>query len=239
MACRHHARLRPLVTLASVAFALTCSIASAQPESHKTVLTIHSGTEDFFTNPVLDAGIRETLGSRPDLAIDYFAEYLESDRFGAEEASTALADYISRKYRDIRIDVVIAITHQSLRFALDHRAELFAGAPIVSVALDAPDERVRRAGPGIAALTVGIAHARTLDLALALHPTTEQVFVIANSVNRENVESVRGGLNSFTRRVESATSKRQRCLACWAPSKRFRRAASCSISGSRYSRPVT
>jgi signal transduction histidine kinase len=190
-----------VVTLALVACALTCSIASAQPESHKTVLTIHSGTEDFVTNPVLDAGIRETLGSRPDLAIDYFAEYLESDRFGASEASTALAEYIGRKYRGKRIDVVIAITHLSLRFALDHRAELFADAPIVSVALDAPDESVRRAGPGIAALTVGIAHAQTLNLALALHPSTEQVFVIANSENPQNEESVRAELSGLSRRV--------------------------------------
>jgi signal transduction histidine kinase len=190
-----------VVTLAVVAFAVTCSIASAQPEPHKTVLTIHSGTEDFFTNPVLDAGIRETLGARPDLAIDYFAEYLESDRFPAREASAALADYISRKYRGMHIDVVIAITNQSLRFALDHRAELFAEAPIVSTGLDAPDESARRAGPGIAALTVGIAHAQTLNLALALHPTTEQVFVIANSVSRENVESVRAELSGFSRRV--------------------------------------
>ena len=189
------------MTLALVALALMCSIASAQPESHKTVLTIHSGTEDFFTNPVLDAGIRETLGSRPDLAIDYFAEYLEAERFGAKEASAALADYISRKYQGKRIDVVIAMTSQSVRFALDHRAELFANAPIVSVGLDAPDESVRRAGPGIAALTVGVAHARTLDLALALHPSTERVFVIANSDNRQNVESVRAELSSFSRRV--------------------------------------
>ncbi len=197
-----------MVTLASVAFALTCSIASAQPELHKTVLTIHSGTEDFFTNPVLDAGIRETLGSRPDLALDYFAEYLESDRFGAEEASTALADYISRKYRGRRIDVVIAFTHLSLQFALDHRAELFADAPIVSVTLDAPDESVRRAGPGIAALTVGIAHARTLNLALALHPSTERVFVIANSENRQNEESVRAELSAFSRRGTAQLHRR-------------------------------
>ena len=69
------------MTLASIAWALTCSIASAQSRPPRTVLTIHSGTADFFVNPVLDAGIRETLGARADLAIDYYAEYLESERF--------------------------------------------------------------------------------------------------------------------------------------------------------------
>jgi signal transduction histidine kinase/ABC-type uncharacterized transport system substrate-binding protein len=189
------------MALASIAWALTCSIASAQSRPPRTVLTIHSGTADFFVNPVLDAGIRETLGARTDLAIDYYAEYLESERFGSSEASAALAGYISRKYQGRRIDLVLAITGESLRFALDHRAELFAEAPIVSVALDAPDESARRAGPGIAALTVGIAHAQTLNFALALQPSTEQVFVIANSPLRENEDSVRAELSAFSSRV--------------------------------------
>jgi len=192
---------RHLFGVLTVAFALTCSIASAQQASSRTVLTIHSGTEDFFVNPVLDAAIRETLGTRPDLAIDYFAEYLESARFGAREASTALADYIGRKYQGRRIDVVLAITNESLRFALDHRASAFPDAAIVSVGLDAPDESVRREGPGIAAMVVGIAHAHTLNFALALHPSTEQVFVIANSGDRPNMDSVRAELSGFSQRV--------------------------------------
>ncbi len=197
----HLERLRRVATLTAVALALTCSMAWAQPGSSRTVLTIHSGTEDFFVNPVLDAAIRETLAARPDLTIDYFAEYLESARFGAREASNALADYIGRKYQGRRIDVVLAITNESLRFALEHRASAFPDAAIVSVGLDAPDEIVRREGPGIAAMIVGIAHAHTLNFALALHPSTEQVFVIANSGDRPNMDSVRAELSGFSQRV--------------------------------------
>ena len=197
-----HALLgRRVATLTSVALALTCSMAWAQPGSSRTVLTIHSGTEDFFVNPVLDAAIRETLASRQDLTIDYFAEYLESARFGAQEASTALADYIGRKYRGRRIDVVLAITNESLRFAVDHRAEIFRDAAIVSVGLAAPNESARRQGSGIAAMIVGVAHAQTLNLALTLHPSTDQVFVIANSEDRQNMDTVRAELSQFSRRV--------------------------------------
>ena len=59
----------------------SCTSASAQVVSPRTVLTIHLGAETFPSNPILDAGIRESLASRPDVPIDYFAEYLESDLF--------------------------------------------------------------------------------------------------------------------------------------------------------------
>ena len=108
---------------------------------------------------MLDAGIRETLGSRPDKPIDYFADTwrrIASEQRGVDSPRRLHQPEVSgQAHRCGDRD-----PSQSLRFALDHRAELFADAPIVFVGLDAPDERVRRAGPGIAGLTVGIAHAK-------------------------------------------------------------------------------
>ena len=84
--------------------------ASAQVVSPRTVLTITLGAESFPSNPILDAAIRESLASRPDVPIDYFAEHLESDLFPEEQASPALKDYIHRKFQGRRIDLVIAMT---------------------------------------------------------------------------------------------------------------------------------
>jgi signal transduction histidine kinase len=194
-------RLLCAVTVVSVATGLTGTTAAAQEQARRTVLTIHSGTEDFFTNPVLDAGMREGLALRPDVPIEYFAEYLETEVFGATTASEAMRDYISRKYRGRRIDLVIAMTNQSLDFVLGHRAELFPDAPVVTAGLTAPDEAIRLSGAGIAALTVVVAHEETLKLALELHPSTERVFVIANSSNQQNVSSIRTALGPFSDRV--------------------------------------
>ena len=104
--------------------------ASAQVVSPRTVLTITLGAESFPSSPILDAAIRESLASRPDVPIDYFAEYLESDLFPEEQASPALKDYIHRKFQGRRIDLVIAVTDTSLRFVLDHREELYPGAGV-------------------------------------------------------------------------------------------------------------
>ena len=116
------------------------------------------GAESFPSSPILDAAIRESLASRPDVPIDYFAEYLESDLFPEEQASLALKDYIQRKFQGRRIDLVIAVTDTALRFVLDHREELFPGAPVVFSGLAVPDETSRSAGGGITGITQSELH---------------------------------------------------------------------------------
>jgi signal transduction histidine kinase len=169
--------------------------ARAQVASPRTVLTIHSGAETFPANSILDAGIREALASRTDFPIDYYAEYLESDLFPGEEASLAFKDYIRRKYHTRRIDVVLAMTDVGLRFALDHRGELFPDAPIVFSGLAAPDDITRDAGGGLTGIKAGVAYAETLKLALQLHPSTQRVFVVAKGPDARTVESVRAELD--------------------------------------------
>lgn len=177
-----------------------CTHARAQDAPLKTVLTITAGTENFPANPIIDGGVRDALGSRPDLPIDYFTEYLESDFFPGEEASLAFRDYIRGKYRGRRIDLVIAMTDLVLRFVLDHRAELFPDAPIVFAGLGVPDESARTAGAGLTGVKVGIAYAETLQLALTLQPSVRQVLVVAKG-RAESEEAVRSELRDSSGRV--------------------------------------
>lgn len=190
-----------LTIVAALAALLSMPSTVSAEEEHRSVLTIHSGAEFFPANPILDSAIREVLKSAVASRVDYFAEYLESDRFG-NGVSPMLADYIGQKYRNRHIDLVIAVTNESLEFVLDHREELFPDAPIVFGGIGVPDEAVRHAAHGLAALRVGSAYTESLKLALDLHPTTERVFVVANSPNRTNVESVKTELSQFSPRVQ-------------------------------------
>jgi len=178
-----------------------CVGTSGQVRPVKTVLTIHLGPEDFPSNPILHASIRETLLAPPDVPIDYFSEYLESDRF-AENGAQALADYIRQKYRGRRIDVVIPMADQVLQFVLDHRVELFPDAAIVFAGIGMPDDSVRTSGHGLSGVIVGAAYAQTLKLALDLHPSTQQVFVVAKVPEMKYVAPVRAALDVFSARVK-------------------------------------
>jgi signal transduction histidine kinase len=197
-------RMRAHVVVLALAAALCAptsgTSASAQAVSPRTVLTITLGAESYPSNPILDAAIRASLASRPDVPIDYFTEYLESDLFPEDLASPALKEYIHRKFRGRRIDLVIALTNRSLRFVLDHREELYPGAPVIFAGLATP-EISRSEGGGITGITLGIAFAETLRLALELHPSTPRVFVVAKGVDDQSIESVRAELSGFSRQV--------------------------------------
>ena len=125
MTTRVQTRLTSAAALTIAFLAWFCPNASAQSTPPKTVLTVHWSSEDFPSNPVVDGAIREVLLSASDTPVDYFAEYLESDRFPEDEASLALRDYIRQKYRGRRIDLVVAVSEVALRFVLRFRDELF------------------------------------------------------------------------------------------------------------------
>ena len=179
-----------------------CPAASGQQPPVRTVLALYLGEEEFPTNPVTQKALREALTSRSDIPVEYFGEFLERERFSPEIAATSLREYIRAKYRGRRIDLVIAMTDQVLQFALDNRQALFPDAPIVFTGLRLPSDAIRTAGPGLTGIRVSNAHAETLKLALELHPSTQQVFVVAHSSNEQSVAAVRSELSRFSQRVK-------------------------------------
>ena len=175
--------------------------ASAQVVSPRSVLIVHSGAETFPANPLLDAGIRAPLASRPELPIDCFSEYLEADLFPGEQAAQVFSDYLRQKYQGRRIDLVIAITDVALRFVLHHRGTLFPDAPLVFLTIGDVDETSRGAGGGVTGVRVGVAYGETLKLALQLHPSTRRVFVVTHGRDEHTLEAVRAEFRTFLPRV--------------------------------------
>jgi signal transduction histidine kinase len=189
-------------TLAVLATAWISPTVTAQRRSPQNVLAIHWSSEDFPSTPVVDGAIRKALLSRANAPVDYFTEYLESDRFPAKDASLAFRDYVRRKYHGRRIDVMLAVTDPALQFLLEHRAELFPEAPIVVASNSTPSAEAQRAGAGLTGVTSRVADAQTLELALKLHPSTERVFVVARRPAEGYLDEVKAGLAGLARSVE-------------------------------------
>jgi signal transduction histidine kinase len=178
MTTQGHARL-------AFAFALICVLSSpafAQAPPARTVLALFSGSEDHPSNLVLNEAIRRALGAPPEVRIDCFTEYLEAEGLQPEsDAAAQLRDFIARKYKGRRFDVVIAMTDSVLRFVLATRGKLFADTPIVFGGLAIPAEIANNPSRALTGVLVGVAYAETLKVALALHPSTERVFVVAKT----------------------------------------------------------
>jgi signal transduction histidine kinase/ABC-type uncharacterized transport system substrate-binding protein len=191
-------RLWRIATLA-LALATYVGPAEAQSQPRRTVLVIHWSPEEFPINPRRDAAIREVLLAPPD-PIDYFAEYLESDRFAEPQASRSLRDYVQEKYQGRRIDLVVAVTDVALQFVLLYRHDLFPSAPIVFAGFFPPAAEIRRTDPGITGAVMAEGYEETLALALRLHPSVTQVFVVAKWPELR-FDSLQGDLRQFESRA--------------------------------------
>ena len=126
-----------------------------------------------------DAALREALLSDPNIEVEYYAEYLETEEFGETTADTSLRDYIRSKFHDTRLDVVIVNTRPAVDFALRYRAELFPSLPIVFVATTPPAALLRGEIPGTTGVVRDPSQIGTLELALKLQPKTTRVHVVA------------------------------------------------------------
>jgi signal transduction histidine kinase len=90
----------------------------------------------------------------------------------------------------------------ALEFTIRLRDELFPGVPIVFVATTAPDAVGHGAAAGITGVLRGLALSETMELALKLHPSVKQVFVIAYAPAVEGyTERVQSTLSRFAQRV--------------------------------------
>src|SRR5215510_4280531 len=174
----------PMVAAALVWMALSLSpygTGDAQePARPKGVLALHWGGADNQTNAIFDKSIKAALASAPAGSIEYYAEYLDRDRFAEE----SMRDYLRQKYGDNRIDVIITLTRPTLSFLLKYRSDLFPKTPIVFHAGSRADLIKKDEANGVPVM-VDRPFRDTVDLALKLHPGTKQVLLIAGMPGHE------------------------------------------------------
>ena len=143
------------------------------------VLVLYWYNKDYPGNVLFDEGFLRVLQSSQLPNLEYYPEYLESNRFPGQDQELLLRDYLRQKYADRAIDVVVAVTDQAMDFLLKYRADLFASSPIVFIGIKKPaDDKL---ATGITGLLAATTHKETLDVALRLNPDTEQVFFVSGT----------------------------------------------------------
>src|SRR5262249_7054894 len=112
--------------------------------------------------------------------------------------------YLSRKYAGRRVDLVMAALSPALDFALEHRAEIFPGVPIVYCAVDQREVNARKLPPDVVGVPIRMELGATLDVALGLHPYTQRVYVVAGRSAFDDawIAEARREFASFEERVE-------------------------------------
>src|SRR5215831_8731954 len=161
--------------------------AGEQDHAPKRILVLYWESKDFAGNVRFDKSFQEGLQSAPAGTVEYYSEYLESNRFPGEDQALVLREYLRQKYAQRHIDVVVAVSDIALDFLLRYRSALFRQTPIVFLVVNRPELKDTGAGVGITGVFGRNDYRGTVDLALRLHPGTEQVAVISSSPEQDKL----------------------------------------------------
>src|SRR5262245_11867222 len=179
-------------------------VASAQQSPNaKHVVVLYWYDKDYPWEAGFDQAFKTGLKSSADSLV-YHAEYLESNRFPRDQQYSLLHDYLKRKYADQSPDVVVATSDATVDFVVKYRSELFPRAPIVFVALNRPPATEIAKGLGMTGIVTINAYRKTLDLALKLHPDSQQVYIVSGTLEHDKrIETLaRADLESYVGTVK-------------------------------------
>jgi PAS domain S-box-containing protein len=165
-----------LATSAHLSFA-------ADTSPPKTVLVLYSFT-DRKVQDELEI-LKSTTRSRVGTPVDFHVEYLGSARFDAPGYEKGVIESLASVYGGKKIDLVIADYYPALRFAVDHRQELFAGAPIVFSTVPPKRLEGQKLWPGVTGVTMDVDLQGTIDLALRLQPDTKNAAVVVGTAETD------------------------------------------------------
>ncbi len=173
---------RTVLLVLAVVWLAPWGVRAQQPMKPKRVLVLYWDEETYPGNIEFERQFRPALQSLMGGAVEIYSEFLESSRFPGDDQANFLHDYILQKYASRPVDVVVASASAPLEFLLKYRKDLFPDTPIVFGATNDPSAAQLRSGAGGATGIIFVnSYRKTLDLALGLHPDTNQVFIVSGT----------------------------------------------------------
>ncbi len=171
------------VSLLVISLASSSFVSASDSEPTRLVVVLSPEANNGAPgNALADRGIRAGFGKSTREKVQIHNEYLDISRFPDAGYQQDLARFLRRKYADRKVDLVIAGLASGLDFAIHHRQEMFPEAPIVFLCVDEMEINSRKENraldPDVIGVPLSIGMRDSLNLALELHPQTEQVFVV-------------------------------------------------------------
>ncbi|MFB3904084.1 MAG: ABC transporter substrate binding protein [Acidobacteriota bacterium] len=192
-------RFARLVCCVLLFLALDSSVRTVQGQPSRRVLLLHSYHAGMTWVDDINAGVSEVF--RKDQANVYFqVEYMDTKHNAGAEYEEMLHQLFRAKYARLKFDVVVTADDAAFHFLLEHRQELFHGAPVVFCGLNDYSPELVEGQEDVTGVVEQADVKSTLQLALRLHPRARQLAVITDSSEtgrtvKAQVESARPRLN--------------------------------------------
>ena len=197
---RRGVRCQALLAVALTACVLA-PLASAQDANRsKQVLVLNSArqNEQFYvvSEREMPRLLTEGLGD----GVDFYTEYFDVGRFPHPDYETVYLDFLRRKYKERRLDLLLVMGDPAADFVSRNRDVLFSGTPVVFYTLSPPPNPIANSTGLLNKLQFG----PSIELALALQPDLEHVYVVVGTtaLDRSRESQARAEFRAFEGRVE-------------------------------------
>ncbi len=152
------------------------STATAQ-DKEQFILVLHSYHPALTWAANISEGILAGLGPLP-ANTSVAIEYLNWKNFPHEENLRLMEELLRYRYHNHSVDVLITSDDAALIFAIKHRTDLFASAPIVFTALNGFDEIRPDRYPNTTGVLEAINPDKTIESIFRLFPDTNHILVL-------------------------------------------------------------
>jgi PAS domain S-box-containing protein len=191
------------ITLAALAIVLAYPTAAAPTREVRRILILNEENATYPGISIINQGIQAGLNDLP-YQLQLYSEYMDTSLFPDPAVQQGLRDSYIRKYRNLKLDLIITVGPSPLKFMQEVHQKSFPGVPIV-FCLPTPGVP----GPPIVdseftGVENDMAPRETVGLALRLLPSTRNIAVVGgvSPIDREVMANVKKQLTSYEGRVE-------------------------------------
>ena len=162
-----------------VAILLVClSVPDARAGGRALLISsYHPGFPTFFQQA---GGLRDVLGPA---GVELDIEFMDTKRFPQDEAARRMRELLRFKLDRLGVhDVVVVADDAALRFALEHRDDLFPGRPVVFLGVNDQDLAHGLSGtPGFTGVIESVSMTETLEDIRRMLPGVRAVHAVADA----------------------------------------------------------
>lgn len=170
-----------ILTFFVLTFTLLCTSefnTNAMPTDRKSVLIINSYSEGLSWTEKENEGILEKLKDAGEL-LDISVEFMDWKVYPDNTNLKYLSDYMRYKYSKKNIDIIITTDDAALKFALEHRRELFDNAPVIFCGVNAQGVETLTANESkVTGIIEEVDAEGTIRQALKINPDLQEIYVI-------------------------------------------------------------
>ncbi len=140
------------------------------------VLVLNSYHQGYKWTDDMGRGI-EKVFKESQVPYEISVDFMDTKRLFNAEYLKVLKGLFREKYEDMLFDVIISTDDNAFNFLLEHRDNLFAGAPVVFCGVNNMDEKLLAGRTGFTGVSEEPDFKANIDTILKIHPNTNEIAV--------------------------------------------------------------